>query len=83
VVRGELASSEGNLQTMDVSCFTVSLLLACLTPPSQRTAAHREHRHETTQEIEAGTARDLGMMGVLLHVMGDAANNIGVIRKAD
>ncbi|EYE92646.1 cation diffusion facilitator family transporter [Aspergillus ruber CBS 135680] len=29
-----------------------------------------------------GIGRDLGMMGVLLHVMGDAANNLGVMAAA-
>ncbi len=42
--------------------------------------AHTEHRHETTQaQNSKQTSRDLGMMGVLIHVVGDAANNIGVI----
>lgn len=30
----------------------------------------------------ASHGRDLGMMGVLIHVLGDAANNVGVIISA-
>jgi solute carrier family 30 (zinc transporter), member 1 len=31
---------------------------------------------------KAGHSHDLGMMGILLHVCGDAVNNIGVIIAA-
>ncbi|KAI1775471.1 cation efflux protein [Hypoxylon cercidicola] len=47
-----------------------------LTPIS----AHAEHRHTITNLRSPG--RDLGMMGVLIHVIGDAFNNIGVIIAA-
>ncbi|KAI1410280.1 cation efflux protein [Hypoxylon sp. FL1857] len=42
--------------------------------------AHAEHRHTIVNLQSAG--RDLGMMGVLFHVMGDACNNVGVIIAA-
>ncbi|TGJ80372.1 hypothetical protein E0Z10_g8391 [Xylaria hypoxylon] len=44
-----------------------------LTPIS----AHAEHRH-TIIELRA-PGRDLGMLGVLVHVLGDALNNVAVI----
>ncbi|KAI1373942.1 cation efflux protein [Hypoxylon crocopeplum] len=47
-----------------------------LTPIS----AHAEHRHTIVKLQSSG--RDLGMMGVLVHVIGDAFNNIGVIIAA-
>ncbi|KAI0841358.1 cation efflux protein [Hypoxylon sp. FL0890] len=47
-----------------------------LTPIS----AHAEHRHTIVNLQSAG--RDLGMMGVLFHVIGDAFNNVGVIIAA-
>lgn len=41
---------------------------------------HSLHRHKPTLDAEiGGKEHDHNMMGVLLHVMGDAANNIGVI----
>ena len=42
--------------------------------------AHTEHRHTLTRLQSPG--RDLGMMGVLIHVVGDAINNVGVIIAA-
>ncbi|KAI8957687.1 putative cation diffusion facilitator family metal ion transporter [Daldinia sp. FL1419] len=47
-----------------------------LTPIS----AHAEHRHTIVNPKSSG--RDLGMMGVLFHVIGDACNNVGVIVAA-
>ncbi|KAJ5764639.1 cation diffusion facilitator family metal ion transporter [Penicillium manginii] len=41
---------------------------------------HENHRHNNLQPSKKGY--DLGMLGVLIHVMGDAANNIGVIISA-
>ncbi|KAI1339465.1 cation efflux protein [Xylariaceae sp. FL0016] len=42
--------------------------------------AHSDHRHTITKLQAPG--RDLGMMGVLIHVIGDALNNVGVIIAA-
>ncbi|EWG45684.1 hypothetical protein FVEG_06383 [Fusarium verticillioides 7600] len=41
---------------------------------------HHNHRH-TTMSVK-GPGRDLGMLGVFIHVLGDAINNIGVIIAA-
>ncbi|KAK6532285.1 hypothetical protein TWF281_006476 [Arthrobotrys megalospora] len=40
---------------------------------------HHDHRHETSPTEQPRRQYDLGMMGVLLHVIGDAINNVGVI----
>ncbi|KAJ9306761.1 hypothetical protein DTO217A2_3748 [Paecilomyces variotii] len=41
---------------------------------------HHEHRHHTVQLGSHG--HDLGTMGVLIHILGDAVNNVGVIISA-
>ncbi|KAF5656416.1 zinc cadmium resistance [Fusarium circinatum] len=41
---------------------------------------HQDHRHTTVSVKSPG--RDLGMLGVFIHVLGDAINNIGVIIAA-
>lgn len=41
---------------------------------------HAEHRHHAAKLNKPG--RDLGMLGVLIHLIGDAINNIGVIIAA-
>ncbi|KAF5720192.1 zinc cadmium resistance [Fusarium globosum] len=41
---------------------------------------HHNHRHTTMSVKSPG--RDLGMLGVFIHVLGDAINNIGVIIAA-
>lgn len=41
---------------------------------------HEDHRHNLWQAKAPG--RDLNMMGVMVHIMGDALNNIGVIIAA-
>jgi zinc transporter 1 len=46
----------------------------------QDTQRHIDHRHKVTASNLGG--HDLGMMGVLIHVMGDAVNNVGVIIAA-
>lgn len=43
-------------------------------------ALHDNHRHNNLQPSKK--SYDLGMLGVLIHVLGDAANNIGVIISA-
>ncbi|KAL5335143.1 cation efflux protein [Aspergillus crustosus] len=43
---------------------------------------HRDHRHLEHDEVPVFGGHDLGMMGVLLHVLGDAANNLGVMIAA-
>ncbi|KAK6543336.1 hypothetical protein TWF694_000088 [Orbilia ellipsospora] len=43
--------------------------------------SHHDHRHETSPAGDESSHAhyDLGMMGILLHVIGDAINNVGVI----
>ncbi|OAQ95020.1 Cd2+/Zn2+ transporter protein [Purpureocillium lilacinum] len=43
-------------------------------------SSHHEHKHNIAKPSRSG--RDLGMLGVLIHVVGDAINNIGVIISA-
>ncbi|KAF3031864.1 hypothetical protein E8E11_001924 [Didymella keratinophila] len=47
---------------------------------SPTSPTHKEHKHNTAVVKPSG--RDLGMLGVLIHVLGDAINNIGVIISA-
>ncbi|EKJ77541.1 hypothetical protein FPSE_02291 [Fusarium pseudograminearum CS3096] len=44
------------------------------------TSSHHEHRHMSV--VIKSPGRDLGMLGVFIHVLGDAVNNIGVIIAA-
>lgn len=44
---------------------------------TQAESPHANHRHNHIQPSKKGY--DLGMLGVLIHVVGDAANNVGVI----
>ncbi|CAK7203457.1 hypothetical protein SEUCBS139899_006191 [Sporothrix eucalyptigena] len=41
---------------------------------------HAEHRHLTVRS--KGSGRDLNMLGAMVHVLGDAINNVGVIIAA-
>ena len=42
--------------------------------------SHQAHRHTAPADgAKKNTTRDLGIMGVLIHIGGDAINNIGVI----
>ncbi|KAL4877315.1 cation efflux protein [Aspergillus karnatakaensis] len=45
-------------------------------------ARHLDHRHQSREMVPAFGGHDLGMMGVMLHVLGDAANNLGVMIAA-
>lgn len=51
-----------------------------LTIAQQIPMNHHNHRHTTMSVKSPG--RDLGMLGVFIHVLGDAINNIGVIIAA-
>jgi zinc transporter 1 len=48
----------------------------------QTTNPHAEHRHKVDISKSKGHSHDLGMMAVLIHIAGDAINNIGVIIAA-
>ena len=43
---------------------------------------HFQHRHSSFPDNQKEQCRDLGMLGALIHVMGDAINNLGVIMAA-
>ncbi|KAL7937950.1 cation efflux protein [Trichoderma chlorosporum] len=43
-------------------------------------SGHHQHRHVSVSPSRPG--RDLGMLGVMVHVVGDAINNLGVIASA-
>ncbi|OOO11948.1 cation efflux protein [Aspergillus oryzae] len=48
--------------------------------PRQAYAFHTGHRHNNLQAQKKGY--DLGLLGVFIHVLGDAFNNVGVIISA-
>lgn len=52
------------------------------TDKCQTTNPHAEHRHKVDASKTKGRSHDLGMMAVLMHIAGDAMNNIGVIIAA-
>ncbi|KAJ4015663.1 hypothetical protein NW752_006584 [Fusarium irregulare] len=52
----------------------------CEAPLTPTTSSHYEHKH--TSVVIKSPGRDLGMLGVFIHVLGDAINNIGVIIAA-
>lgn len=64
------------------SSLYVSLLPLYITSANheQPTHKHFSHKHTLSRKLKAG--RDLGMMGVIIHVIGDAINNVGVIVSA-
>ncbi|OJJ76817.1 hypothetical protein ASPBRDRAFT_216657 [Aspergillus brasiliensis CBS 101740] len=43
---------------------------------------HNDHKHLSHGARTASHGHDLGMLGVLIHVIGDAANNVGVMAAA-
>ncbi|KAL4902815.1 cation efflux protein [Aspergillus multicolor] len=45
-------------------------------------AKHRNHRHLKHKDAPVFGGHDMNMVGVLLHVLGDAANNLGVMVAA-
>jgi zinc transporter 1 len=51
-----------------------------LNDPESATPSHATHMHIISKPTKHGM--DLGMLGVLIHVLGDAINNIGVIISA-
>jgi len=57
-----------------------SVQLQTHTPDMKNAGLHVSHMHAKKPARKAG--RDLGMFGVLLHVVGDAINNIGVMISA-
>lgn len=49
--------------------------------PWQLSRTHVGHRHPSVSRPET-KGHDLGVLGVLIHVIGDAINNVGVIISA-
>jgi Co/Zn/Cd efflux system component len=45
----------------------------------QMNRPHEDHRHVVSPNNNKSKEHDLGLMGILIHVAGDAANNLGVI----
>jgi zinc transporter 1 len=43
---------------------------------------HHNHKHHQNTTPPVSLGHDLGMLGVLLHVISDAANNLGVMAAA-
>ncbi|TVY28846.1 Zinc/cadmium resistance protein [Lachnellula hyalina] len=60
--------------------YTGTIQLSELT--TEDVQPHDNHRHKLEPSKKSGHDHDLGMMGVLIHVIGDAINNIGVIIAA-
>ncbi|KAG8360889.1 hypothetical protein FVEN_g1815 [Fusarium venenatum] len=52
----------------------------CEAPLTPTTSSHHGHRHMSV--VIKSPGRDLGMLGVFIHVLGDAINNVGVIIAA-
>ncbi|RSM18427.1 hypothetical protein CDV31_002752 [Fusarium ambrosium] len=65
------------LNMLVLSFLHASKTEARLTPS---TSSHHEHKHTSVAVMSPG--RDLGMMGVFIHILGDAVNNLGVIIAA-
>lgn len=51
-------------------------------PDTARPTHHHNHKHYKSSSLAKPSAHDLGMLGVLLHVLSDAINNLGVIVAA-
>ncbi|PMD27263.1 cation diffusion facilitator family metal ion transporter-like protein [Hyaloscypha hepaticicola] len=68
--------AHGNLDELAVGNASENNLLPETTNP------HAEHRHKVDVSKSKGHSHDLGMMAVLMHIAGDALNNIGVIIAA-
>lgn len=64
------------------------LVFFCLVPhcfdvsKEADTRQHLHHKHHASTTGPHGPKRDLAMMGVLIHVLGDAGNNLGVMAAA-
>ncbi|ESU16384.1 hypothetical protein SNK03_009575 [Fusarium graminearum] len=67
-------------QHHDTDLTTHDTTSTCEAPLTSTTGSHHEHRHMSV--VVKSPGRDLGMLGVFIHVLGDAINNIGVIIAA-
>ncbi len=66
----------------DVSALNYRVSQELLTDSYQTQNPHAEHRHKVDTSKAKGHNHDLGMMAILMHIAGDAINNIGVIAAA-
>lgn len=55
-------------------------IVAELTKGLKTSSDHHHHKHASV--IVPGSGKDLGLLGVFIHVVGDAINNVGVIASA-
>ncbi|RGP59692.1 zinc/cadmium resistance protein [Fusarium sporotrichioides] len=67
-------------QHHDTDLTTHDTNSVCEAPLTSATGSHHEHRHVSV--VIKSPGRDLGTLGVFIHVLGDAINNIGVIIAA-
>ncbi|RDW67156.1 putative di-, tri-valent inorganic cation transporter [Aspergillus mulundensis] len=78
ILRGKLISnSNGKRKAEPRSVLSMNASSAPLTIDQ-----HHDHRHLDHKEAPVFGGHDLNMVGVLLHVLGDAANNLGVMAAA-
>lgn len=63
-----------------VDAYLIRTLISCV--GQKPFHPHFQHRHSSFPDIQQPQCRDLGMLGALIHVMGDAINNLGVIMAA-
>ncbi|PYH97437.1 cation efflux protein [Aspergillus ellipticus CBS 707.79] len=61
---------------------TASITSDIRDPARPESPGHDDHKHLSQATQTTSDGHDLGMLGVLLHVMGDAANNLGVMAAA-
>jgi zinc transporter 1 len=79
---GELAADHASENYMLQEVSKSALNCQDSTDKYQTTNPHAEHRHKVDISKSKGQNHDLGMMAVLMHIAGDAINNIGVIIAA-
>ncbi|KAK4081724.1 uncharacterized protein Triagg1_2465 [Trichoderma aggressivum f. europaeum] len=78
---GDGTAPEAEARPTSVSILAHQIKLADLTKETTKASnSHHQHRHVSLSPSRPG--RDLGMLGVMIHVVGDAINNIGVIAAA-
>ncbi|KLU81932.1 cation efflux system protein czcD [Magnaporthiopsis poae ATCC 64411] len=79
-VSGDRAHSEDDAEAMGSGQTRRLTNDGVCTPLTIRSEAapHANHRHNLASASPQPASRDLGMLGVMLHVAGDALNNLGV-----
>lgn len=77
-----------NDKSVDLGTSSSNTVVPIESPPcpssrrASRQSASRHHEHRHVDLKFAAPGDDLNMLGVILHVIGDAVNNIGVIVAA-